>query len=331
MNRKTFLVGVDGSQLAYGAMRLACCLAGPQDAVRVVHYVKADEREEQERHAAHILDNCRVEMRKYKHLSLRRCSTDVVEVPNGWAVAGKIRYDANHIENGAGILVVGSSGKGDQDGNKPRPRGFPPMGSIAEELMIRVKVPIVICRGANDRVTMPQDSIASTRVGRNPAKRSGLTFGAAVDSSKVSTAAFDLAMALCTENEVEPDITGNNDDLRVFHVTMEAQGFSGLTNPDQIRARQLALLKSHYETECAKAQAQLAVESATFSLREPAKGRSVKEEVVEAALTNHVDVLFLGSVELSQPGKKIYLGSTSSALARECPTHVCIVKNFTST
>ena len=44
-----------------------------------------------------------------------------------------------------------------------------------------------------------------------------------------------------------------------------------------------------------------------------------------------VDVLVMGSKELSDPNKKLYLGSVTSACAKASNAHIIVAKNLSTT
>ena len=61
------------------------------------------------------------------------------------------------------------------------------------------------------------------------------------------------------------------------------------------------------------------------------KQRSVRDHIDAFVDDKAIDIIFMGSTELSMADKSHFLGSVSSAVTKSTVAHCCVVKNFATT
>ena len=156
---RTYLVGLDGSDLSWSALRLATALFDPEhDTIHAVTIVKGGAAPSDS-----LVADAEGILRGEAHLlgKSRGGTQFVVEVEtlrDGWSVAQQLIYAANHVNNRRGVLVIGAAGDGAE--GKTHPRGNPPMGSVARDALHQVKV------RARRRCARAQFSLRPTRTPR---------------------------------------------------------------------------------------------------------------------------------------------------------------------
>ena len=239
---RTYLVGLDGSDLSWEALRLATRIMGPKDDVHALAIVKPGGAPDS------LVADAEGILRGAGLLGAARGGAQfVVEteaLKDGWTIAQQLIYAANHVNNRRGILVMGAAGGGAE--GKAHPAGNPPMGSVARDALHRVKVPLVLVRGNPTRapsksdVASPPAAAASAAAAADGGAhaRAPMTVAVCVDDDSVSDHAFDVAIRFCRPG----------DTLVALHVVdAERSGF-GLLN----RANGIDRLKAHYVAECSK-------------------------------------------------------------------------------
>ena len=192
---RTYLVGLDGSDLSWEALRLATRIMGPKDDVHALAITKGGGAPES------LVADAEGILRGAGLLGVARGGAQfVVEteaLKDGWTIAQQLIYAANHVNNRRGILVMGAAGGGAE--GKAHPAGNPPMGSVARDALHQVKVPLVLVRGNPTRAPSKSDappaaSSAAAADGGAHA-RAPMTVAVCVDDDSVSDHAFDVRRA----------------------------------------------------------------------------------------------------------------------------------------
>ena len=197
---RTYLVGLDGSDLSWEALRLATRIMGPKDDVHALAIVKPGGAPDSLVAVAEGI------LRGAGLLGAARGGAQfVVEteaLKDGWTIAQQLIYAANHVNNRRGILVMGAAGGGAE--GKAHPAGNPPMGSVARDALHQVKVPLVLVRGNPTRapsksdVASPPAAAASAAAAADGGAhaRAPMTVAVCVDDDSVSDHAFDVRRAI---------------------------------------------------------------------------------------------------------------------------------------
>ena len=227
--RKTYMVGMDGSELSFKALRLAAALCDDmKDNVVVVHVSEnADAKQLQSKCQDTLLG---------AGIQTRRQAFEVVERASDWGIADLLIYLANHIAKGTGVLVIGAAGKhGEETGLKSGPSGQPPMGSVAIKCQETCKVPVVIVKSTQSPITQP-----GVRRGQRPSRSgnpNGLKYAVCVDSTNLSRMAFDLSILMAKRQ----------DSIHLLHIenTDKAVGQHSEMN-------EADLVRRMYDAECQK-------------------------------------------------------------------------------
>ena len=210
-------------------------------------------------------------------------------------------YLANNTGNGSAVLVMGAAGKGDEDKRGRRPDGQPPMGSLAKASLARVKVPVALVKAG----PMIDTDSRIKRVGRD--KTPGLNFMVCLDGSRVARSAFDQALKL-----IRP-----GDSLYGYHVRTQASSKSGEIESEFGAALDKFGAAGRY--------------GAMAMIGEERTRSNVAAQIEEFIDRKAVDVVVMGSVELSNTTKGHHLGSVAMALTKATPAHVVVVKQFAHT
>jgi len=298
--RKTYLVGMDGSDLSFRALRLAATLADDmKDNVVVVHV--------SEKVDAKTLESKCTDALLHRGVQRRRQAFHVYERTGEWDIGGLLIWLANKIAKGAGVLVLGAAGKAGEDEGRKGPLGQLPMGSVALKCQETCKVPVVIVKSTQSPVTAPE-----LARGKRPSRcgdTAGLHYAVCVDASNLSRMAFDTALLFARKVDSLHLIHIENTDLAVTD-----------RNVDQAE-----MVRRLYLAECEKLVNLGQVKEATLSV--VLKKQSIKEHINEFVESRLVDVVLMGSAELSK-ARKNKLGSVCSSVGRDSYAHVCIVKNF---
>ena len=287
---RVWMVCMDGSNAAFRCIGIAASLMSPHD--RIVVLMVVDKALEANVTPSVVLRNA--------ELRLRECGVDQFhskvaecELQPGRDVKQTLLYQANHH---AAMVVMGSAGKGAEDCGKARPKGQAPVGSVAQEVMNRCKIPVVLVRSNSEAVYQAE-------AGSGQHTRRAMHFTVCVDGSLVAKKAFDFSLQICKPG----------DTLRAIYVS------------DGQRKEALERVRLEYTGECAKVSAAGAVDARFAVVRQTA---SIRDAIVGHAEESNCDMLVTGSMELSNPDRALYLGSVSSSLAKTCHAHTCIVKNY---
>lgn len=234
------------------------------------------------------------------HIPLFRIYTEFVEIPDNFTLDRAMISVANNHANGYSILVLGAAGKGDEERTGRRPEGQPAMGSLATTCLETCKVPVLLVKSGPK---LDMDAPRLKRQGRDSTP--GLNLMVSMDMSKVSERAFDMACKMVTKL----------DTLYVYHVTDNASSETkGLLQELSLACDKL-ISCNHV---------------AGAELCEERKIKTIREHIESFIEEKQVDILIMGSMELSKPGKSS-LGSVSSAVSKVSKAHCCIVKNFATT
>jgi len=293
-------------------------LTGRSDNLRVIHISRG------RTNGSTILSKCEAVLRKTKHLNLANCAFEEVLLPEGFSIADKLVQESSRMP-APNFLVIGAAGKGEQD--RVHPPGQTPMGTVALECLIKARCPIILTKDALRGTRCETDCTAATRLGRSPSKSSGLVFGVCVDGSQVSERAFDVAVQFC--NSAPDGGEGATDDVVVLHARMHS---SGLT-PNRRRSDSThsieKSIRSRYEAECDRLQAEGAAAAATFKIIDRTRCDAIESALIEACEEDRVGVCFIGSTLTSSADteKALFLGSVSAALCKASISHVCVVKS----
>ena len=89
----------------------------------------------------------------------------------GWTLTGQLIYDANHHGNGSAVFVIGDHGCGGE--SKVHAKGQAPMGKVAEAVIHRVKVPVLLVRGNAKALLQQHESLATQRRGKRTQDSNG--------------------------------------------------------------------------------------------------------------------------------------------------------------
>lgn len=111
-----------------------------------------------------------------------------------------------------------------------------------------------------------------------------------------------------------------HDRLIAFHV------YDGSNHAEP--SHQYKNIKPLYEAECAKALSLRRVKDSRFEGIYRRGGESNEQHISAIVDREEIDLLCLGSIELANPTKGMYLGSVAMACAKFSDTNVCIVKNY---
>lgn len=328
MSGKTWLVGIDGSDVAYKALRLATMLMDPyEDQIKVLH-LSDPQKEDPSAHPDTLMNNAEVELRRAQ-VGRTKWSIEHQTLREGWVLIGQLIYEANHLNNGNAVLVMGAQGKsaderpGSALPGMHRPKGQPPMGSVAEACLNLVKVPVVLVRGQAKALDRQEDQLATLRRGKRtleekgkgggPKGGHGLDITVCVDGTNLSKKAFDMGLKMCRD--------GAGDHLTATHV--DANEWVGRPPHD------LEVIRQYYEAECSKAETNYEDLHAHFNLISKEPKHSLKDMLLEPL--EKADVVVMGSIELSNFDQKVHLGSMAQAVAKQSSAHIMIVKNYAST
>lgn len=342
MDRHTFCVAVDGSDVSYKALRMALALMEKTDTLLVIHVTEVTSGgSAQEAHVAgkeanvhgiskHTLEaNATVEALKF-HIQPHHVTVVVADLGEGERIAEKI---VGLAHKRAKHLAIGASGHGAEQ--VVAPGGAIPLGSVAEFCLERSRVPVILVRGIHGKFDFqdaeavagtdprPHLSIGVAVRGRNacrtplpwmavspPCLHSCARLAPQVDGSNVSKRAFDKAVAFSRPA----------DEVRVFHVE---SSFSNASR-DQVRP-----VKRFYDMECAKVASTRTGVACSFEVLPAARG-SVSDAVAAKCASAEINLLVIGSIELADVSKSIFLGSVAGACARHSNTNVCVIKGFAS-
>ena len=303
----TWVIGMDGSRLAFRCLRLASMmmtLRGKHDLL-VLHL--SDEKAERE--SMLLESKCQEEARKCG-IPYRNFAFKTLTRPAGWSVAQTLIYFANQCAGYRARLVIGAQGVRLDDEKGDRAMDW--LGAVATECMAKVKVPLVVVKQPWGNVQGERNPLGRVlRYGRNGTN--GLKIVVCVDSTMLSMQVFSFAAGL-----LRPD-----DRLVALYVAG--------TNKNRVVGDQAdAMVRSTYTAECAKIEFSVkGIQSAEFmAVPHNHNGKkSIGSDILEATENAEADLLFMGSVELSNPERKHQLGSICAWVAKYTTSHLCIIKN----
>lgn len=301
---ETFVCAVDGSDVSWCALRLALSLMRDRDTCLIVHGVEDEAVAGKDGTARldsdSLLRNAQVEALKFR-LRLESIHAEAIQLKEKSSLLQMLVSIANSRGK---TFVVGASGRGHE--RKAREGAAKPLGSVAEQLLYHVKVPLILVRSSRGKFNLrAPDEI-------DPAHpRPEITFACAVDGSNISKRAFDRAISFALPS----------DTVLAVHCH---DGLSPRVEP----LHQLKNLKPFYDAETAKAKALKRAKECRFEGVLKKSGESNHAAIGEFCMANSVDLLVLGSIELADPTKGLYLGSVAAACAKLIDTNVCIVKNY---
>jgi len=301
--RHSYCVAIDGSDLGYKAMRLAMMCMHDKDTLLVIHAV--DNNDGTAGKGAKAIDgetlekNAQVEALKLR-LRPECVHAEVAPLKPEGSVAQLIVGIANMRSR---TLVVGASGRGAEarrSGSTARP-----LGSVAEQCLMHTKVPVILVRATNGKFDFKNsDEVNQLQ------PRPQLTLAVAVDGSNIAKRAFDKAVAMAHAQD------------RIVAVNV----YDGTVHHDP--SHQHKNVKPLYEAECSKALALHRVKEARFEGIYRRGGESTEKHISALVDREEADLLCLGSIELANPTKGMYLGSVALGCAKFANTNVCIVKNY---
>lgn len=300
----SFCVATDGSNMSYTALRLALALMRNSDTLLLIHGVDSEVVAGKDgigrMDEATMLRNAQVEAFKFR-LRPEQVYAETLHVGDGSSIVQALATAANTRSK---MFFVGASGRGHESRS-----GTKPLGSVAEELLKRVQVPVVLVRstcGTKFQLRPPDEVHALL-------PRPPIVFASAVDGSNISKRAFDRAVQLSTPLDTVYAVHAHN----------------GQSNYAQIEpAHQLKNLKPFYEAECLKAMSLKRAKSCTFESIVTKPGETTQSNIADFCDSAQVDLLVMGSIELADPTKKLYLGSVAAACAKTANTNICIIKHL---
>ena len=232
---------------------------------------------------------------------LDRLYCEYVELPETFKkFDDALVYLGNHESAGGAILVMGAAGKGDEAGAKKssRPGGQPPIGSIALACLQRCKQPVVLVKSGKIPDTS-DDRIK--RIGSDGTK--GLNIMVSMDMSDVSRKAFDTALTFGTKGRDR-----KSDSIFLFHVQQSC---------DEKLVEEYSVMQDKLKDEYT---------SVTWCSVD--KSGDIHQQIDKFIDDNKIDVVVMGSIELSDIKKGQYFGSVSSAVAKSSSAHCVVVKTF---
>ena len=232
---------------------------------------------------------------------LDRLYCEYVELPETFKkFDDALVYLGNHESAGGAILVMGAAGKGDEAGAKKssRPGGQPPIGSIALACLQRCKQPVVLVKSGKIPDTS-DDRIK--RIGSDGTK--GLNIMVSMDMSDVSRKAFDTALTFGTKGRDR-----KSDSIFLFHVQQSG---------DEKLVEEYSVMQDKLKDEYT---------SVTWCSVD--KSGDIHQQIDKFIDDNKIDVVVMGSIELSDIKKGQYFGSVSSAVAKSSSAHCVVVKTF---
>lgn len=309
VNSTTFVVATDGSRHAMRAVRLAAylCNEATHDKIRVITVVANGIND-----PASLLRNSEVDLRTVCNIRPKSISSHVLTIPEGSSLQATIWKAADDVPNA--VLVMGSAGKNLEDASTSksfRAHGQAPIGSVAMECLTKCHRPVVLAKELGTPCIGSEDGMLSRREGKAP----GVIL-VAVDGSPTSRRCFDLAYHFARPG----------DTVRVVHVLDTDQHLTDqATNFEQFGS---SAVGKHYTDRCLKSAT--AKEGVAFRYDALPKRGSIKDTLLAAADDEALvaDLIILGSIELTQPHKDVYLGSVSAAVAKRTPAHTLIAKHF---
>ena len=305
--KRTFIVGLDGSSLSMRSVMVAAMHADQyNDNLIIVTLGKSDGDR------ATIFDRFASQA---KDIAMRcghpfvRIATEYVEVPRDMSLADTLieLVDRGTQPVGGTVLVMGAAGKGDEGRNQGRkPAGQPPMGSLAFACLEQCKQPVILVKSGP---APPTGGERIKRAGLDGTKGLNLMVTVEKDASAhVSRKAFDMALGFGTKG-----LERKFDTVFLYHVKNGGDD-SAFYEEYKEELEKLNKGGMYKETSC---------------VIEPKK-HEIRQHIEEFVEAKNVDLLVMGSVELSEAGGR-HLGSVTTAVAKSTIANVCVVKNYAYT
>lgn len=302
-----WVVAVDGSDTSMRAVRLASFLMNAKskkvdkgrDAVLIAHIVKPGEAA-----PTSLFGDCTNELRACGLDTFKQVHCTAIELPNeNWGVGDALVYFANHINMGRARLLIGGAGV-----HKDK-KEWAKLGSIAEQCLAKVKVPVVLVRGPWGTNAQGDRNALGRPIRQGKEEGTGLNIVCCVDGTNTGDHAFDVATTICREG----------DSLTALHV--ETIHDSAAHANDRMSA-----VESKYATECAKVGESMALADCKYKQVHAGKGAAISEPIIESSYD--CDLLVMGTVELLNIRKRHILGSIAMHIASSAKGHMMIVKNY---
>lgn len=308
VNSTTFVVATDGSRYAARALRLAAYLMdeSTNDKVRVITVAKGVDD------PTGLLRQAEVDLRTTCGLRPKFISSSVESVKDGQTLESTIWKAADDIPNS--VLVMGAAGKNNEDAASSkgaRAHGQAPMGHVAFECLTKCHRPVILTKELGTPCLSSDEGMKKRKEGSEP---SVLLVG--VDGSPVSRQCFDLAYHFARPGDLVRVVHVDDTDHAVTH---QASNFEMIGS---------SAIGKYYTDLCAKSASMK--DGVSFRYEALPKKGSIKETLLLAADQEDccADLFILGSIELTQPHKDVYLGSVSAAVAKRTPAHTLIAKHF---
>lgn len=177
----SYCVALDGSDLGYKAMRMALMCMQDKDTLLVVHVVDGEASTAGKDHKAieaeTLEKNAQIEALKLR-LRPEQVHGETVALKQDGNIANLIVGVANRRSK---ALVVGASGRG-AEANRLAGSTARPLGSVAEQCLMHVKVPVILVRGTHGgKLDFKQSDEVNPMQPRPP-----LTIGVAVRAAPAS-------------------------------------------------------------------------------------------------------------------------------------------------
>ena len=293
-----WVIAVDGSDLSMRALRLAAFLMNPtfiksgqRDQVVVVNIVQQGEAEN-----TNLLVTCREELRKCNLQNVeKQVALKTITLPEGWSVGDGLVYFTNHVHMGQTHLVIGAAGKR-ADGS-----GFSHLGSIAEQCLAKVKVPVTVVKGPWGTTSHGDRGPFGRPLRHGMDASTGLQIVVCIDGSRTGDLAFDAGTSFCREG----------DTLTALHV-------ESVDSTD-------SLCEKKYPVECEKVLESKKLAACKY-VHVPSKRNSISDAIIAAS--DEADILVMGTVELVNIKKRNVLGSIALHIAKKAKGHLTVIKNF---
>merc|ERR1711871_474729 len=194
----------------------------------------------------------------------------------------------------------GAVGAGDMV-NKSSKKNPLQLGSVAQTAVRRCKIPVIVMRPHSEGFNL-QEGVRM--------KRKAMTLVASVDGSAVSNKAYDMACAMAKEG----------DRLKVLHV-VDGQKTH---NKPEFKAKNI---KAFYEQEVMKLESTKKIDAEVVLITKAAY-KSITDVINEYVDSIEADLLCMGSMELSDFSKRVYLGSTTEMTINKCGSNICVIKHY---
>ena len=302
-----WVVAVDGSDTSMRAARLASFLMNAKakkvdkgrDAVLIVNVVKPGSAVPEA-----LFGNCVNELRSCGLNTLSQVHCTPIQLPNeNWGVGDALVYFANHVNMGRARLLIGGAGMHNDKGKWSK------LGSIAEQCLAKVKVPVVLVRGSWGTDVHGDRNPLGRPIRQGKEAGSGLNILCCIDGTNTGDHAFDLATTLCREGDA----------LSALHVETVSDNAAHAND-------RMSAVEQKYTTECTKVSDSMGLAACRYLQVHAGKGMAISEPIIEAS--HDCDLLVMGTVELLNIKKRHILGSIAMHIAAAAHGHMMVVKNY---